>query len=293
LLVSTAKPFPAMSDCTTAICGAGIVDAGNAVRAAIAAAPAANYEGLWWNPAESGWGINLAHQGDQIYLTWYTYDATGKASWLAMLAAKSAPGTYSGSIIELRGPAFDANPFAPAPIVATVGSGTLTFADTSNGTFEYTAKSITQTKAITRYPFAAPPPVCVFGSAPDFASATNYQDLWWNSAESGWGINLAHQGTQIYATWYTYDSDGSPLWLASLMSQTAPGSFSGALLRTAGPAFGAPWNASQVVVTTVGTASLAFASGNAATWTYTVGTVGGTKSMTRFLFNGPAGTVCH
>ena len=43
----------------------------------------------------------------------------------------------------------------------------------------------------------------------DFAAATNYQDLWWvaNGAESGWGVNLAHQGDNLFASWFTYDTD--------------------------------------------------------------------------------------
>ena len=42
--------------------------------------PAANYQGLWWNsPAgsESGWGINITHQGDTLFVTWFTYDSGG------------------------------------------------------------------------------------------------------------------------------------------------------------------------------------------------------------------------
>src|SRR6185312_17220634 len=70
ILQSTAKPFPDGSNCTTDICGAGILDVGAAVRgAASLAAAAPNYQGLWWaSPAgsESGWGINFAHQGDII-----------------------------------------------------------------------------------------------------------------------------------------------------------------------------------------------------------------------------------
>jgi hypothetical protein len=34
----------------------------------------------------------------------------------------------------------------------------------------------------------------------------NYQGLWWKSpagSESGWGINFAHQGDVIFATWFT------------------------------------------------------------------------------------------
>jgi hypothetical protein len=39
----------------------------------------ANYQGIWWNASESGWGINLAHQGDTVFASWFTYDTAGKA----------------------------------------------------------------------------------------------------------------------------------------------------------------------------------------------------------------------
>ena len=41
-----------------------------------------NYTGLWWaapTGSESGWGIYLAHQGDTIFATWFTYDAKRRA----------------------------------------------------------------------------------------------------------------------------------------------------------------------------------------------------------------------
>ena len=101
-----------------------------------------NYQGLWWkSPAESesGWGINLAHQGDVIFVTWFTYDLTGHAWWLSMIANKTAEGVYTGTIYQTHGPAFNAVPFDPATVVATqVGTGTLTFTDANNGTFAYT-----------------------------------------------------------------------------------------------------------------------------------------------------------
>src|SRR6476646_754089 len=92
---------------------------------------ARNYEGLWWKaPAnsESGWGINFAHQGDVIFATWFTYDATGKAWWLVMTATKTADATYSGTLYSTHGPAFNAVPFSPSGVAATsVGTATLTF----------------------------------------------------------------------------------------------------------------------------------------------------------------------
>jgi hypothetical protein len=252
----------------------------------------ANYQGLWWNPSESGWGINLAHQGDQIYLTWYTYDAAGKALWLAMLASKIAPGSYAGDILEVHGPPFSAVPFVPPPTANVVGNGTLTFSDASNGTFAYTAKGATQSKAIARFVFG-PQPTCSHAAAPNFAAATNYQDLWWNPAKSGWGINLAHQGNQIYATWYTYDVDRSPLWLASLMTAGGAGTYTGALLRFNGPAFSTVPYPPSAAPLTVGNATLTFSNGNAAFWSYTIGSTSGSEPMSRFLFAEPAGTVCQ
>ncbi len=107
--------------CTTATCGAGMLDAGAAVAAAkngIAIAPV-QAQGLWWNaPAESesGWGINLAHQGDVIFATWFTYDHSGKPWWLSMTAAKVADNVYSGDLVETHGPAFSAVPFDPTKV---------------------------------------------------------------------------------------------------------------------------------------------------------------------------------
>ena len=74
---------------------------------------------------ESGWGINVAHQGDVIFTTWFTYDATGKAWWLSMTANQTAAGVYSGTLYQTSGPAFSAMPFDPSQVTRTlVGSGT-------------------------------------------------------------------------------------------------------------------------------------------------------------------------
>ena len=90
-----------------------------------------NYEGLWWNnPAgsESGWGINLVHQGDTIFATWFTYDGAGKPWWLTMTANKTAQGTYGGTLYQSRGPAFFSVPFLTSAVtLAPVGTGTSSY----------------------------------------------------------------------------------------------------------------------------------------------------------------------
>jgi serine protease len=290
--------------CTIDTCGAGMLDAGAAVTAAnTAGIPAATVQsqGLWWNaPAnsESGWGINFAQQGSVIFATWFTYDVNGKAWWLSMTAAKtgSNPDTYGGQLFATSGPAFSAMPFNPSLVTRTpVGSATLTFNDLNRGSFTYTVNSSQQTKAITRQAFGTPP-VCMYEAQPNFAAATNYQDLWWvpNGAESGWGINLTHQNDNIFATWFTYDVDGTPMWLSATAAKTAAGAYSGQLIRTTGPAFNAvTFDPTLVTRTVVGNATLTFANGNAGTFAYTVNGVSQGKQITRQLFAPPAGTICN
>ena len=258
------------------------------------------YQGLWWkSPAgtESGWGMNIAHQADILFATWFTYDATGKAWWLSMTAPLVSGGNrFAGTLYATHGPPFSAAPFDPALVVPTaVGTGTLTFVNASDGTFAYTVNGVSQTKAITRQAFGALP-TCRFGTQPDLAAATNYQDLWWNApagSESGWGLNIAHQGNTLFVTWFTYDLDGSPLWLSATAQKTGAATYNGTLYRTSGPAFSAtPWNPAGVTSTQVGSVTLTFADGNHATFAYTVNALSQTKQITRQVFQEP-GTVCH
>ena len=118
--------------------------------------------------------------------------------------------------------------------------------------------------------------------------------------ESGWGVNLAHQGDTLFATWYTYDLDGTPLWLSGLMKRVgAANVYTGSLLRTSGPRFDSYHSSDLTPSQTVGVATLTFADGNDGTFTYTVQLAGmgapvtQAKPLTRFLFTGSAGTVCQ
>jgi hypothetical protein len=264
----------------------------------IAAGPA-NYEGLWWtSPAgsESGWGVNFAHQGDTIFATWFTYDVTGKAWWLTMTAALTSPGVYTGTLFSETGPPFNSVRFDPTQVRGTVvGTGTLTFTDLNTGTFAYRVNGVSQTKSITRQVFGQLP-TCTFGIQTDLTLAYNYQDLWWATpagSESGWGVFLTHQGDTIFATWFTYDLDRTPLWLSVTAPKTAAGIYGGTLYRTTGPAFSAiPFLPANVTTTAVGTATFTFTDGNTGTFAYTVNGVMQTKAITREVFAAP-GTVCQ
>jgi hypothetical protein len=123
----------------------------------------ANYQDLWWNAAESGWGVNITHQGDTLFATLFNYDATGRGFWLVMSAGmKQADGSYMGDLYQTTGPAFNAQPFTsigPGNL-RRVGSMQLRFTSGVVGALTYSVDGISVTKSITRQVFSSPLPAC-------------------------------------------------------------------------------------------------------------------------------------
>lgn len=243
-----------------------------------------NHTALWWNAQESGWGINVNHQGNIVFATLFTYDDGGNPMWLVMSRGeRQADGAYSGALHRTTGPAFNASPWGA--IGATeVGTMRISFSsDSSSALLAYTVNGRSVSKLIARQLFKQPP-TCSW-SFFDRSYESNFTDLWWNPAESGWGLNLAHQENTVFATLFTYAANGQGMWLVMPEGNRAEGPrYSGALFRTRGPAFDAsPWSA--ITPTQVGTMTLDFASGNSGTLTYTVDGVSVTKSIERQVFS--------
>jgi hypothetical protein len=256
--------------------------------------PPVNVQGLWWNsPAgsESGWGVNLTHQGDIIFATFFTYDTDGSGMWLVMSnGAKIANNTFQGALYRTTAPPFFSDPWNPLLVAYTqVGTATFTFSGVSTGTFAYTVNGVSKSKAITRLIFDVPP-TCVASTT---TFSTNYSDLWWNPAQSGWGVNLQHQGEILFATWFTYDATGKGMWLVmSNAGRIGPGIYSGTIYRTVGTPLLSTWIQSQHALTPVGTGTFTFSDFYTGTFAYTVDGIAQSKPIVRNVFSAPA-TVCN
>jgi hypothetical protein len=243
---------------------------------------------LWWNARESGWGVNFNHQGSTLFGTLFTYDANRTPLWLVMSDGRmQADGvTYLGDLYRTTGPAFNASPFTPiGPSNLTrVGTMTVKFGDANAGTLTYTMEGVQVAKDIERQIYGSRAANCLPTGESRVAS-TNYQDLWWNPAESGWGVNITHQDNTLFATLFTYDASGRGLWLVmSNGARQSDGSFLGELYQTSGPAFNAtPF--SGVTVQAVGTMRLRFADGNNGTLSYTYNGASVTKAIQRQVFS--------
>ena len=119
-----------------------------------AAAPAFDFSDLWWNPNESGWGLNLVqHASNQVFGVMYTYEAPNRPLWLVIPGGTwTSSLVFTGTIYRVNGPLIAG--FDPTKVnVRAVGAATLTFTDRDNGVLSFTLDGAQVTKTITRQPF--------------------------------------------------------------------------------------------------------------------------------------------
>ena len=241
----------------------------------VAAVP---YTGLWWNPQESGWGMSITQHGSTIFAAPYTYDASGQPIWYAMPSCPIVTaGSCTGDFFQVSGGTAPDLPWnGSGKAIASAGTATLTFSDADNASFDFiTLNGGLGHKSIQRQRFAN-------GTA---QLAVDYTDLWWNPDESGWGVALTQDHGTIFATWYTYDAAGRPIWYVAsncpLQSAATGNGCSGDLYQaTGGSPLAANWSPS-LFVTKVGSLSLAFSDVNTAVMTYTLNGVAGTRAISR------------
>ena len=188
------------------------------------------FTGLWWNPGESGWGINFTQQGDIVFGTLFTYDTDGSPLWLVMSDGRrqGSADTFTGALYRTTGPAFNSVPFNSSQVgVTQVGAMTVAFAADGSAQLFYTANGASVSKTITRQIDGSRPATCTDTSG-SRAALTNYQDLWWNPSESGLGINLTHQDQTLFGTLFNYAASSRGLWLVMSGGVRQPdGSFLG------------------------------------------------------------------
>jgi YD repeat-containing protein len=238
---------------------------------------------LWWNPAQPGIGFTITQHADgQTFAVWYAYDADGNPVWRTIPGGSWTDSrTFTGTLYQTRGPNYFNEVFDAARVsVAAVGSATLHFADDSHAQFSYRlTEGAAGTVPIERELFARP-------SGFEFA---DYSDLWWNAAESGWGVALSQQHGKFFAAWYVYDDAGKPLWIVlpdSTASYDRDGSLRirGDIYATTGPPFGTAFDPSLVKTNRVGSATFLLSGRSAGSLEWTAFGKVGTRALAREPF---------
>jgi DNA-binding beta-propeller fold protein YncE len=233
--------------------------------------------GIWFNPNESGWGINFTQRGSNIFAAWYTYDAAGNPKWyVAPNCSMPAQNSCSGTLYQVTGPQFFGVQFDPSKRnVTAAGSTSIAFSSNDTGTFTYNVGGITRTVAIQREPISTGPPPQI-----------NFTDLWFNPDEPGWGIALTQQASTIFAAWYVYDDSGNPVWyvVPNCPVDSSGTRCGGAVYRTTGPPLGSSFDPSQVQVFPAGNMIFNFSDPNSGTLSYLFDNLFVTKRIVREVF---------
>lgn len=111
-----------------------------------------DYTDLWFNPSESGWGINLIQQYETLFATLFVYGADNSARWYVASDLRGSPTSFTGTLYQTTGPAFSA-PWTGGQPPTAVGSMSISFSGAYAGTLTYTVNGVTVSKSIQRQSF--------------------------------------------------------------------------------------------------------------------------------------------
>jgi len=115
---------------------------------------------LWWNPDESGWGVNIIEQSNILFATFFVYSPDGRAHWYVAsdMACPGAPTDVqmicSGELYETTGPVVGPGFNAAAVTRRQVGDAKFFYSRGSNGQFDYTVDGVTVSKRVQRQTWA-------------------------------------------------------------------------------------------------------------------------------------------
>ncbi|MGO8756161.1 MAG: hypothetical protein ACLQHK_13135 [Gallionellaceae bacterium] len=114
-----------------------------------------DFSDLWWNPDESGWGVNVIHQDDILFMTFFIYGPDNQPIWYVASSTQysgqaSGQITYTGPLYQTSGPWFGTT-FDPNAVgVQQVGTVTFTSTSVSTATLSYTINGVLVSKSVMR-----------------------------------------------------------------------------------------------------------------------------------------------
>lgn len=129
------------------------------VPPASAVTSSTDYGDLWYNaPAESqgGWGVNIAQQGDILFVTLFVYGQDSRPHWyVASSVAATGANAFSGALFDIGSGTYFGVPWAGISGVRAAGNIAFTFDTAATGTMIYTIDNVAVTKSIVRQSWRA------------------------------------------------------------------------------------------------------------------------------------------
>jgi hypothetical protein len=167
---------------------------------AVAASTTTDFTDLWFNPNEEGWGANVVHQRDTLFITLFVYAPNSQPTWYvasdaALVSSTDGVLTYSGTLYRTTGPFFSGT-FNEAN-VTVVPAGNITFRATqiNAATLTYMADGVSVAKTIQRQTWAAETLAGQYlgGSNGDWSNCGGRS----GHTESGMFLTITHSATGV------------------------------------------------------------------------------------------------
>jgi hypothetical protein len=178
-----------------------------------------NYQDWWWNPAQSGMGLNVGQQNDSVFVAWFNYGDDTKASFLTMGGVLNG-NTLTGTLFRGTGPVPGPN-YNPALVKQTaVGTATLTFNSNTDATLTYSYDNKSGSMALQRFSFASPN-LNQTWTVLNTSSTDNCENPSLNGTTTKIQNIKSQQGPGNNFTFSVSDLDGSSMCTAAMTLQPA------------------------------------------------------------------------
>lgn len=159
--------------------------------------------GTWWNPAESGTGFFFEAQNDIGVVTFFVYEANGRAVWYSGAGTFTTQGTgkyaFSGTLQRYAGGQSATSLTPKTPTSAVVGSVQIAF-DGDTAQIQLPGRTYSAQK---------------FNATGVGSPATASQPetgIYWNATESGRGYTIEVNNNLASIGVFHYAPNGEPTW---------------------------------------------------------------------------------
>ncbi|MCF6287846.1 MAG: S8 family serine peptidase [Proteobacteria bacterium] len=158
-------------------------------------------QSLWYNPARSGWGIDLSRSATSQAITWYAYNDDGsKPIWMQATGPLVAKNQWRGdlNLVTWTGTTPKFSPF---------GSISMVYSAPESGVISISMPDATYTEQLS--PLNSPNNNC-----PQInAQQLDVTGLWYLPEQAGFGNTVLATETNETTIFYYYDDLGLPVWV--------------------------------------------------------------------------------
>ncbi|QJR15187.1 DUF1800 family protein [Usitatibacter palustris] len=113
---------------------------------------------IWWNPDESGWGLTLNHNGNNIFGVLYTYDETGRPLWVTMPGGTfTEANQFNGKLYTTTGSPYTAAFEASKVKTTEVGNISIEFINGDEARLTISINGFTRSRPVRRFAFGTDP----------------------------------------------------------------------------------------------------------------------------------------